>query len=93
MKRLRISVLSAVILLFLLATVPAAHSRERDSQVPSFLQAAHWYVALYRGEPRRPLHFKMLTRADGPWIKIEHRDGIMWLNTDAALLIKPGTIH
>ncbi|MEP6672829.1 MAG: hypothetical protein ABJF10_26935 [Chthoniobacter sp.] len=60
------------------------------SQMPSFLQVGHWYVALYTGEPRRPLHFKVLERAGGAWIKIEHRDGVMWLNTDAALLIKPG---
>jgi len=91
MKRLRLSLSSAAILLFLLTTAPTAYSRERTSQVPSFLQVGQWYVALYTGEPRRPLHFKVIERAGGAWIKVEHRDGIMWLNTDAALLIKPGT--
>ena len=33
----------------------------------------------------------MLEAGRGGWIKVQVRDEQMWLNTNAALLIKPGT--
>lgn len=66
--------------------VPVATSAE----TPAFLKVGEWYVALYFGETR-PVHFKVLERASGGWVKVEYRDEAVWLNTGAALLIKPGT--
>ncbi len=93
MKSLRILSFSLLISFSCLVSVTAAYGRDNSSQVPPFLQVGQWYVALYTGEAQRPLHFKMLAHAGGAWIKVEHRDEVMWLNTNAALLIKPGFKH
>jgi hypothetical protein len=92
MKLLRISAFALLLALANLMPVPAAHGQEKPVLAsPPFLKVGEWYVALYTGEARRPLHFKVLELAGGAWVKVEHQDEVMWLNTNAALLIKPGT--
>ncbi len=68
------------------AAAPAATALE----TPGFLRVGEWYVAQYF-EPSRPVHFRMLEAGRGGWIKAQVRDEVMWLNTNAVLLIKPGT--
>lgn len=92
MKPTRIFAIPVLVTLLHFAPLPAVYGGEKPGLgVPPFLQVGQWYVALYTGEPQRPLSFKVLEDAGGGWIKVEHRDEVMWLNTNAALLIKPGT--
>lgn len=92
MKPIRTCTLAIFMIVSQFAPSPSAHAQERVAlDSPPFLKVGEWYVALYTGEERRPLAFKVLELASGAWIKVEHRDEVMWLNTNAALLIKPGT--
>ena len=82
---------AAILIISLTLGWPASGQDRPILESPPFLKVGEWYVALYTGEERRPLHFKVLERAGGAWLKVEYRDEVMWLNTNAALLIKPGT--